>query len=184
VAARFAFVTVLEGDRVVLRPVRADEFDVVWRGRAASAGAAAVAFDRDEIRRRVELSGEMTDWGLLLGIESAGRLVGEVQGYRTQMPGVFGIGIVLYERADRGRGSGGDAVRAMTRHLFDEEGARRVEGGTTPDNTAMRRIFSSLGFVEEGTLRRFLPSDDGEGADCLMYGMTRADYRRASTEWI
>jgi aminoglycoside 6'-N-acetyltransferase len=168
----------------MLRPLRESEFDTVWTGRTAASAAAAAAFDRDEIRRRVELSGTMTDSGLLLGIESQGRLVGEVQGYRTPMPGVFGIGIVVYEQADRGRGAGGDAVRAMTRHLFDEQGARRVEGGTTPDNAAMRRIFANLGFVEEGTLRRFLPGDDGEGVDCVMYGMTRDDYRKASATWI
>ncbi|MGZ4138020.1 MAG: GNAT family N-acetyltransferase [Actinomycetota bacterium] len=183
-AARFAFVTVLEGDRVVLRPIREEEFDVVWHGHLAASEAEAIRFDREEVRRRVQSSGEMTDWGLLLGIESAGRLVGEVQGYRSAMPGVFGIGIVVYEPADRGKGSGGDAVRALTRHLFDEEGARRVEGGTMPDNTPMRRVFAGLGFVEEGTLRRFLPGNDGEGADCVVYGMTKQDYREASTEWI
>lgn len=183
-AERFAHVIVLEGDHVVLRPFRSSEFDVVWRGRGSTSDAAAVAFDREEIRRRFELSGQMTDWGLLLAIESEDRLVGEIQGYRTQMQAVFGIGIVLYEQADRGRGSGGDAVRAMTRHLFDEQGARRVEGGTTPDNEPMRRIFVGLGFVEEGTLRRFLPGNDGEGVDCVMYGMTRQDYRKASAEWI
>jgi aminoglycoside 6'-N-acetyltransferase len=180
----FPVVTVLEGDQVVLRPFRDAEFDAVWAGRVAASEAAAVRFDRAEIRRRMESSGRMTAWGLLLAIESRGRLVGEVQGYRTAMPGVFGIGVVVYEPADRGRGAGVDAVRAMTRHLFDEEGARRVEGGTTPDNDAMRRIFSSLGFVEEGTLRRFLPTVDGSGADCVMYGMTRDDYRKASAEWI
>jgi aminoglycoside 6'-N-acetyltransferase len=174
----------LRGDRVVLRPLRDAEFDLVWANRASASEAAAVRFDRDEIRRRIRASGSMNDWGLLLAIESDGRLIGEVQGYRTPMAGVFGIGIVLYADADRGRGAGGDAVRAMTRHLFDEAGARRVEGGTTPENEPMRRIFAGLGFVEEGTLRRFLPSDDGEGVDCVMYGMTRDDYRKASVEWI
>jgi aminoglycoside 6'-N-acetyltransferase len=177
-------VTVLEGDRVVLRPFREDELDVVWHGHVAASEAEAVRFDREEIRRRVRSSGETTEWGLLLAIESEGRLVGEVQGYRSPMPGVFGIGIVLYDRDDRGKGAGGDAVRTLTRHLFEEEGARRVEGGTTPGNAAMRRIFSGLGFVEEGTLRRFLPGNDGEGVDCVMYGMTRADYREANAKWI
>lgn len=176
--------TVLEGDRVVLRPLRADEFELVWRARTSDPEPAGIPVDRDEIRRRVSLSGEMNDWGLLLGIESDGRLVGEVQGYRTAMPGVFGIGIALYRRADRGRGIGRDAVRAMTRHLFEEEGARRVEGGTTPDNVAMRRVFERLGFLEEGTLRRFLPGHDGEGTDCVIFGMTRRDYRVASGVWI
>jgi RimJ/RimL family protein N-acetyltransferase len=184
VAGGFALVTVLEGDRVVLRPLHDEEFDVVWRGHLAASESEAIRFDREEIRRRVQSSGEMTGWGLLLGIESDGRLVGEVQGYRSAMPGVFGIGIVVYERANRGKGDGRDAVRALTRHLFDEEGARRVEGGTTPGNTAMRRIFADLGFVEEGTLRRFLPGNDGDGVDCVMYGMTRQDYREARTQWI
>jgi len=179
-----AAVTVLQGERVVLRPFRDAEFDVVWAGRTATSAAAALTFDRDEVRRRIRLSGDMTDWGLLLGIESEGRLVGEVQGYRSPMPAVFGIGIVLYEPADRGRGAGRDAVRAMVRHLFEEEAARRVEGGTTLDNVAMRRVFSGLGFVEEGILRRFLPGDDGKGADCVMYGMTKDDYRKASIQWI
>ena len=176
--------TVLHGERVVLRPLRRDEADVVWRGHDEAGEAEAIPFDRAEIERRVSASGEMTAWGLLLGVESDGRLVGEVQGYRSPMPGVFGIGIVVYEEEDRGRGMGGDAVRALTRHLFDEEGARRVEGGTTPGNVAMRRIFTELGFVEEGTLRRFLPGNDGEGVDCVMYGMTRHDYVKASAEWI
>lgn len=174
----------LDGERVRLRPLRGDEFDVVWRARAASSQAAAIPFDRQEIRRRIASSGEMTEWGLLLGIEWQGRLIGEIQGYRTPMPAVFGIGIVVYDPQDRGRGVGRDAVRAMTRHLFDDEGARRVEGGTTPDNVAMRRVFRELAFVEEGTLRRFLPGDDDEGVDCVMYGMTRDDYREAKSEWI
>jgi RimJ/RimL family protein N-acetyltransferase len=177
-------VTVLQGDRVVLRPFREAEFGTVWAGREAASEAAALPFDREEIGRRIRASGSMTGWGLLLAIETDGRLVGEVQGYRSAMPGVFGIGIVVYERADRGRGAGRDAVRAMTAHLFDAEGARRVEGGTTPENEPMRRIFARLGFVEEGTLRRFLPGNRGDGVDCVMYGMTRDDYRKASAEWI
>jgi aminoglycoside 6'-N-acetyltransferase len=177
-------VTLLAGDRVVLRPLRDDELDVVWRGHLGASEAEAVRFDREEIRRRIRTSGEMTDWGLLLGVESDGRLVGEVQGYRTPMPAVFGVGIVLYEPGDRGKGAGRDAVWTITRHLFDDEGARRVEGGTTPGNVAMRRIFSGLGFVEEGTLRRFLPGNDGQGVDCVMYGMTRQDYVKASVGWI
>ncbi len=174
----------LRGDRVVLRAFRDGEFDTIWAHRASASAAAAGAFDRDEIRRRIRTSGSMTDWGLLLAVEADGRLIGEVQGYRTPMAGVFGIGVVLYDDADRGHGAGTDAVRAMTRHLFDEAGARRVEGGTTPDNEPMRRIFAGLGFVEEGTLRRFLPGDGGEGLDCVMYGMTRDDYRKASLTWI
>jgi aminoglycoside 6'-N-acetyltransferase len=177
-------VTVLHGERVVLRPLRRDEVDAVWHGHGAAGEAEAIPFDRAEIERRVTASGEMTAWGLLLAVESGGRLVGEVQGYHSPMPGVFGIGIALYEEEDRGHGIGGDAVRALTRHLFDEEGARRVEGGTTPGNVAMRRIFAGLGFVEEGTLRRFLPGNGGEGVDCVMYGMTRNDYVKASAEWI
>ncbi len=67
--------------------------------------------------------------------------------------------------------------------LFDEFGARRLEAGTADDNRAMRSVLERIGFTQEGILRRWYPSDDGEGVDCVMYGMTRDDYEDVKTRW-
>jgi len=96
---------------------------------------------------------------------------------------VFGIGIELFDQVHRGKGYGTEAVAMLVRHLFEQEAARRVEGGTTPENAPMRRVFERLGFVEEGVLRERLPASDGGGADCVMYGMTRSDYEGVKERW-
>jgi RimJ/RimL family protein N-acetyltransferase len=176
---------VLAGARVHLRPLRSEEFDMLRSARErADATVSPGSFGDDELRERIEHSGTLTGWGLALGIEADGDLVGQIQAYRAQLPrGVFGIGIELFDQDHRGRGYGTEAVAMLVRHLFDREEARRVEGGTTPDNAAMRRVFERLGFVEEGVQRQFLPAADGGGADCVMYGMTRNDYEGVKDHW-
>jgi len=178
-------VIVLAGERVRLRALRSEELPALWAARErADATVAPGSFSEGELRERIEHSGTLTAWGLALGIEVGGDLVGEIQAYRAQLPrGVFGIGIELFDEADQGKGYGTEAVTMLVRHLFEREAGRRVQGGTTPDNAAMRRVFERLGFVEEGVQRQFLPGHDGGGADCVMYGMTRNDYEGVKDRW-
>jgi RimJ/RimL family protein N-acetyltransferase len=151
----------------------------------ADASVSPASLGDEELRERIELSGTLTGWGLVLGIETDGALVGQIQAYRAQLPpGVFGIGIELFDQDDRGKGYGTEAVAMLVRHLFDREEARRVEGGTTPENAGMRHMFERVGFLEEGVQRQFLPAADGGGADCVMYGMTRTDYEGVRDRWI
>jgi RimJ/RimL family protein N-acetyltransferase len=170
---------------VILRPFAATEFGVLWRAVAGADPTEAIG-ERDEaaMRSRVEASGAMTERELLLAIDVDGRPVGSIQGYRDGVPeGVFGIGIDLFDEGDRGKGHGTAAVRALVTRLFDGEGARRIEAGTAVDNVAMRRVLWRTGFRQEGILRRFYPSVDGDGLDCVMYGMTRVDYEEVRTTW-
>lgn len=177
---------VLSGARVRLRPLRSEEFEVLRSARQrADASASPASLGDQELRERIELSGTLTGWGLVLGIEADGVLVGQIQAYRAQLPpGVFGIGIELFDQDDRGKGYGTEAVAMLVRHLFDREEARRVEGGTTTENAAMRHLFERVGFREEGVQRQFLAAADGGGADCVMYGMTRTDYEGVRDHWI
>ena len=177
---------VLAGARVRLRPLRSEEFEVLRAAsKRADASVSPASSGDHELRERIEHSGTLTGWGLVLGIEADGDLVGQIQAYRAQLPrGVFGIGIELFDQNHRGKGYGTEAVAMLVRHLFDREEARRVEGGTTPENAAMRRVFERMGFVEEGVQRQFLPAADGGGVDCVMYGMTRNDYEGARDRWI
>jgi RimJ/RimL family protein N-acetyltransferase len=62
----------------------------------------------------------------------------------------------------------------MTRHLFDNEDADRVQASTWVENRAMRRVFEKLGFTEEGTLRSYMPSERGRD-DYVIYAITKSD---------
>jgi RimJ/RimL family protein N-acetyltransferase len=41
----------------------------------------------------------------------------------------------------------------------------------------MRRVFLKLGFVEEGVLRAFMPTEGGARADYVLFGVTRDEWR-------
>jgi RimJ/RimL family protein N-acetyltransferase len=174
---------------VLLRPFRADELDTLVRvANAAPAddGTHWGPRDRGELRRRIETSGSWAPNGhLTFAIEAEGRLVGEVQARRNAAatpPGVFELGIEVYEDVDRGRGLGPAAIVEITRLLFRDEEAIRVQLSTGVDNAAMRRVADRLGFGFEGVLRGFMPTAAGP-RDYAMYGMTRDDYRDVESRW-
>ncbi|MGZ5214041.1 MAG: GNAT family N-acetyltransferase [Actinomycetota bacterium] len=168
------------GDLDVLARVRKDE--------AASMGYphAFGPAERSELGERIERSGEFDGTELLLGIQVDGRLAGEVQARQPRMglpPGVFELGIDLFDEADRGRGLGRTALSQLLTRLFDNEGAHRVQITTDVDNTAMRALSERLGFRSEGVMRSFMPSVDGP-RDYAMYAITKDDFEEARKTWI
>jgi RimJ/RimL family protein N-acetyltransferase len=170
--------------------LRSADLDVLSRARTdwTTAQGFPDAFgpaERAELVERVERSGAFDGTELLLGIQVDGRLAGEVQARQPRMglpPGVFELGIDLFDPADRGRGFGRSALTQLLKRLFEQEGAHRVQLTTDVDNAAMRMLSERLGFVFEGVLRNFMPSTDGP-QDYAMYAMTSDDYEEVKTTW-
>jgi len=182
-------VTRLAGGRVTLRAYHDDEAPILvstWADAEWFAPKGTGPRELAErVRERVKRSGSFTEGVIILAIESDGRLVGEVQARQpiNGLPhGVFELGIEVFEHGDRGRGLGADAVVAISRHLFDDEGAHRVQLTTDVENAPMRRVAERLGFTFEGVLRSFMPEPDGPH-DYAMYGFTRNDYEGRNTTW-
>jgi [ribosomal protein S5]-alanine N-acetyltransferase len=174
----------VSAEAVTLRRFRPEEADIVWeaRRRRPSPTSPVTPGTRRAIQRQVERSGKLYDGSLRLAIDVDGRLVGEVDARcpaNALPPGVFEVGIELYDDADHGRGYGAEAVRQMVDRLFEREGAERVQASTAVDNRAMRRVLEKLGFVFEGTLRGFMPNPKGRD-DYVLYAVTRGDWRRAT----
>jgi RimJ/RimL family protein N-acetyltransferase len=183
-------VTRLAGARVTLRPYRDDEATILataWADATWFAPKGTSPRDLAErVRERIRRSGSFTDGMVILAVEAEGRLVGEVsarQPLHGLPPGVFELGIELFEPHDRGRGLGGDAIVAITRHLFNDEGAHRVQLSTDVENVAMRQAAERLGFSFEGVLRSFMPEPDGPH-DYAMYAITKTDLEGRTTPWI
>jgi len=166
----------LRGDHVVLRGFRPEEVAVALE-RMQSIPPAEL--DRDtlrERRERLERSGERNGWEIMLAVEADGRLVGDVQARCPRFalpPGVWELGIELWDTADRGRGIGRETVALLSSHLFDREDAIRVQATTDVDNVSMRRVLEVLGFDFEGVLHGFMPDAAGPPRDYAMYGVTR-----------
>lgn len=173
---------------VSLREYRPDDYGVLrrWIDDPAIHGgfpSAAPRHDDDEVRAIVH--GERKPNHDRLAVVVDDRVVGEVQ-VRHSAPvfpeGVFGLGIAIFDPADRGHGFGREAQRQLTDRLFRDRAARRVQAETDPMNVPERRALEAIGFALEGVLRSFF---DGEGAlgDLAMYAMTRDDWEGGRLGW-
>jgi RimJ/RimL family protein N-acetyltransferase len=174
----------LRGSRVVLRPLRIDELDAIAEAQARlySFVEESAPTVKRRLRKRIEHSGRLVDGWLDLGIEAEGRLVGDITARNPKNafpPGVFEVGISVFDEADRGKGYGREAMELITTHLF-ELGAGRVQATTSVDNLAMRRVLENLGFAHEGTLRGFMPGHNGR-EDYVLYAVTSGEWRPSAS---
>jgi RimJ/RimL family protein N-acetyltransferase len=171
------------GTRVTLRAMRPDEFDAVWNARQELDDRVQPGGSppRQRVRDQLQRSGTVTDGQLDLGIEADGRLIGEIQarGRPAQAlpPGVFELGIVVWDPADRGKGYGSEAIALLTGWLFEHGGAGRVQVTTEVGNGALRRALRNVGFAFEGVLRGYMPYGNRRD-DYAMYGATKPDWER------
>ncbi|MFN2544360.1 MAG: GNAT family N-acetyltransferase [Actinomycetota bacterium] len=170
----------LAGQRVTIRPFRPDELDT-WLDGLARLDAEAFPGgppSRARMRGRIRRSGRLEAGQVDLAIEAEGRVVGDIQTQRPPgvvfPPGVYQVGIAIFDGTDRGRGFGLEAMSLLVGWLFGDVGAERVQGGTTPHNLAMRRTFERLGFEVERPIDVF-------GQRHLLYAVDRERWERSGS---
>jgi RimJ/RimL family protein N-acetyltransferase len=83
----------------------------------------------------------------------------------------------------RGKGVGRCAEALTIARAFDEFGAHKVYGRIPAHNEAAKRVVTSLGWRQEGTLRAHLRRDD-ELADCEVWGVLPEEFRAAAADLL
>jgi RimJ/RimL family protein N-acetyltransferase len=83
------------------------------------------------------------------------------------------IGISL-RPAFRGRGMAGDVIRVLCNYGFQILGLHRLQVDTLADNAPMIRAATTVGFVQEGTLRH-AAWVNGTFADQMILGLLATD---------
>ena len=114
------------------------------------------------------------DGGAVFAVEdlATGEIAGSI-GAHGMSDGVAHIGYWTAATA-RGRGLTSDALRTLTRWLFEERGAARAELVVEPANAASIRVAEAAGFTAEGVLRQRLVIR-GRRADVVMYSRLPGD---------
>lgn len=167
----------LVGQLVTLRPIRAEDADVIdgiirSDGEIARLTGSVHSSDAEPIDLPIERLREIygqwatADDRLVLGVvdNASGELVGEVVlndwdegnrscGFRT-----------LVGAAGRGRGLGTEATRLVVEHGLTTMGMHRISLEVYDFNPRARHVYEKVGFVHEGTGRDALLFD-GEWID-------------------
>ncbi len=173
--------TQLQGERVVVRPLTADDvvFLLAYRNDPVVARYQGwpLPFTDEHAAEFVNNPGILGDPGWLQrGIYlREGRLIGDVGVWTGD--GEAEVGITLAPDM-RGRGYAAEALRLVLDHLFGDLGLHRVVAEADPRNTAVLRLLAGLGFRREGTRAAAYPGRDG-WADSVDLALLRSEWEVA-----
>jgi RimJ/RimL family protein N-acetyltransferase len=170
--------------RLILRPVRPDDTDAMFRYRSRDDVCRYLLFapqTRAQIADRVANSpNELTDEGQYLTLavleRETGALVGDVVlMWQSREHWAGEIGYVIHPDYS-GNGYATEAGAALLRLGFDELGLHRIVGRLDARNTASARVLERLGMRREA---HFIHNEfiKGEWTDEVVYAVLASEWR-------
>ena len=85
------------------------------------------------------------------------------------------IGLVIGEKSYWGKGVATEAIAMVTQYAFENLCLLKLRAGAYAANEGSARAFEKVGWTREGLMRDDVLLD-GKPHDCIMLGMTAADY--------
>ena len=158
--------TVLRGERVLIRPMTADDVPLLAAIQAQPGVAAAWGEPEPE---KLEGKAAGTDECTVFAVELAGEVVGLIQYHEEDDPMYRHAGIDIFLSEDvHGQGLGSEAVRTMAEYLIHERGHHRLVIDPAAHNTAAIRAYEKAGFKPVGVMRQYERLPGGEWHDGLL----------------
>jgi RimJ/RimL family protein N-acetyltransferase len=174
---------VWQGEKVRLRAVEPEDWETYYRD-STDTEAARVG-DQVHILRSAEV---MRQWAQELSLRKPendsyqwaiealeGVLVGMISTFNSEVHnGTFEYGLGVH-RAHWRRGYASEAIRLVLTHYFRELRYQKVTVRVYAFNEPSIRLHESLGFQQEGRLRRMIFTG-GEYHDVLVFGLTAEEF--------
>jgi ribosomal-protein-alanine N-acetyltransferase len=189
----------LVGSRVVLRPLRSDDWDA-WREVRQRArdwlerwepkpepGSADPATEREAFRARCGAWERQRHFDAAYGFGlflADGSFAGEVSLGSVQR-GPFQMAYIGYwiDEALAGRGYVPEAVVLIMRYAFETLSLHRLEAAIVPRNTPSRRVAEKLGLRDEGIASGFLQIQ-GVFEDHVRYAITVEEWEERGPDLV
>ncbi|WP_232548419.1 GNAT family N-acetyltransferase [Propioniciclava soli] len=173
----------LRTERLILRPLREDDIDVILAYRNDPEVSALQDWELPVTRERVErLVVAQSTWTDIvpgeprqIGIEHEGELVGDLYVGLDEHGGVAEIGFTL-RTEHQGRGYAFEAASAVVTDLIERLGCHRLVGQLSPQNVRSAKLLERLGMHVESLAPRSYWCR-GAWDDNLVYAMSDAQWR-------
>jgi RimJ/RimL family protein N-acetyltransferase len=170
----------LKGENITLRPVReADldrlrELDLDMESRGDYWPRWIMA--EPAYRREFQETGFWGDnFGRLLMIDSGGEIIGEILYFKTvQYMDELEIGYRLFGKHHWGKGATSEALRLLTRYLFETRNVNRIRLCIATGNAGSRRVAEKCGYKHEGT-QRGAAYHNGHYMDMELYAILKPE---------
>lgn len=171
----------LKGKGITLRPIHEEDLPQVYehilnvdnRGEFYPASIQTLA----ELRKELTSTGFWTpEFGILLLIDNqSGKVIGQIVFFKTvQYMTELEIGYIMYDTSSRARGGMTEAVKLLTRYLFETKQFNRIRLCIATENGPSRRVAEKSGYKHEGT-QRGAWWNRGRYYDMELYAVTRDD---------
>lgn len=108
-------------------------------------------------------------------IEKGGILIGEIRLQRIKWINCKAEISLYFAKPHRSKGFGKEAWTALVNFAFSRLNLHRLEAEVFEYNEAGKRLFESVGFIEEGRLREARFSN-GKYFDIICYGLLKSEF--------
>jgi RimJ/RimL family protein N-acetyltransferase len=175
----------IEGKRVVLRPVEEEDFPLILRWQNHPEVWWYMDYERlfalGDIRENEERA---RSEGYPFVIAVNGRPIGRIglNGFRRR-DRICSLYLYIGEPAFWGKGYARDAVMTLLRHGFDRFDLHQVELWTLAPNDRVIRVYERCGFQREATLRD-RSFKDGTFVDRVVMSVTREEFAEAQLKYM
>ena len=168
----------IQGDRVLLRPMEKADTDDVLRMRSVPDMLAQLFSDEPPTREghlrwleQIQAQGTRQEFMMIerakgLSIGTAGLDHIEHKHRRAE------FGILIGDAEARGKGLAFEAGRLLLEYAFNKLGLHRVYLHTFPDNEPALHLYRKLGFIQEGLLRHHVLKN-GQHRDVIVMAVLR-----------
>jgi diamine N-acetyltransferase len=175
----------LRGEKVILRPLRDEDFDMWYRLMAENIEVSVLAASvwipyTVEAARKLwqSMLTAAEDERLWFAVEAEGAFIGSVSLKDIDRRSQHAWLSIVLDGTRLGQGYGRDSLRTLLRWAFTIENFRRISLEVFSTNERALRAYRAVGFVEEGRMRE-VTWVDGQYVDMIQMGILRRDWLEA-----
>jgi RimJ/RimL family protein N-acetyltransferase len=176
---------ILENERVLLRPLQADDFDnllpfsvkepEIWKyGLVTAAGPENL---RNYINTAVKNRDDKKEYTFIVFDKQANRYSGSTRFYDIQQPWhTAQLGYTWYGKDFQRTGLNRYCKLLLLTYVFEEWGMERLEFRADANNARSIAAMKAIGCVVEGILRNHMPTASGSRRDSIILSILKTEW--------